>query len=82
MFSRPRKHAPFTNSTLHAFQRKPNKRHDVFNAPYLGNPKKKRPTSGPERHALQPERATLPNKSTRDMRKVEKLVGQHIASRA
>lgn len=48
-FSRPRRQEPFTNQTLHAFQRKPNKQHDIYNLPYTGNPKNKRPTSGPDR---------------------------------
>jgi hypothetical protein len=52
MFSRPRRHAPFTNDTLHAFQRKPNKSHDLYNKPYQGTLTKKRPTSGPERKDL------------------------------
>lgn len=50
IFSRPRRHAPFTNDTLHMFtRRKPNHRHDIYNPPYEGSPKPKTPTSGPDR---------------------------------
>ena len=50
VFSRPRRHAPYTNDTLHMFtQRKPNPQHDIYNPPYEGSPKPKAPKNGPDR---------------------------------
>jgi hypothetical protein len=37
IFSRPRRHAPFTADSLHMFtQKKPNAKHDLYNPPYEG----------------------------------------------
>jgi hypothetical protein len=50
IFSRPRRHAPYTNETLHMFTgKKPNARHDIYNPPYAGVRKGRTPTTGPTR---------------------------------
>lgn len=57
IFSRPRRHAPYSNDTLHMFQRrKPNHRHDLYNPPYEGSPKPKPPKSGPDRREQRRQR--------------------------